>query len=207
VLCLLWISGISTKETYPLQPDLSTQLLLSTLDGSLICVELATGEQKWILKEEPVVKVPMTLEKEIPLFLPDPKDGSLYMIGGKQREVLQKLPFTIPQLVASSPCRSSDGILYTGKKIDTWFSINPNTGTKKSLISAGVVDSTCPREGPDAIFIGRTEYNILMMDTTNNDKIWNVTFFDYASYEMELADPEYGNYRNYFYISSLVCRY
>lgn len=28
--------------------------------------------------------------------------------------VLQKLPFTIPELVQSSPCRSSDGILYTG---------------------------------------------------------------------------------------------
>lgn len=28
--------------------------------------------------------------------------------------VLQKLPFTIPELVQSSPCRSSDGVLYTG---------------------------------------------------------------------------------------------
>ena len=28
---------------------------------------------------------------------------------------LKKLPFTIPELVTASPCRSSDGILYTGK--------------------------------------------------------------------------------------------
>lgn len=28
---------------------------------------------------------------------------------------LQKLPFTIPELVQSAPCRSSDGILYTGE--------------------------------------------------------------------------------------------
>lgn len=49
-----------------------------------------------------------------PLFLPDPKDGSLYMLRSSDREALKKLPFTIPQLVASSPCRSSDGILYTG---------------------------------------------------------------------------------------------
>lgn len=28
--------------------------------------------------------------------------------------MLQKLPFTIPELVQSSPCRSSDGVLYTG---------------------------------------------------------------------------------------------
>lgn len=28
----------------------------------------------------------------------------------------QKLPFTIPELVHASPCRSSDGIFYTGKR-------------------------------------------------------------------------------------------
>lgn len=28
---------------------------------------------------------------------------------------LQKLPFTIPELVQASPCRSTDGLLYTGK--------------------------------------------------------------------------------------------
>ena len=84
-----------------------------------------------------------------PSFLPDPNDGSLYILGGKHKEGLmvkkaecvsvcmcvclsgftcqfslddnvvrinlQKLPFTIPELVQSAPCRSSDGILYTGE--------------------------------------------------------------------------------------------
>lgn len=78
-----------------------------------------------------------------PGFLPDPNDGSLYVLGGKHKEGLmvrnavcvclcqfvclfslfdpivlvhlQKLPFTIPELVQSAPCRSSDGILYTGE--------------------------------------------------------------------------------------------
>ena len=48
-----------------------------------------------------------------PAFLPDPKDGSLYAFG-KNLEGLKKLPFTIPELIAASPCKSSDGILYTG---------------------------------------------------------------------------------------------
>ena len=52
-----------------------------------------------------------------PAFLPDPKDGSIYMIGGGLKDPLKKLPFTIPELVAASPCKSSDGILYTGKKV------------------------------------------------------------------------------------------
>lgn len=30
---------------------------------------------------------------------------------------VQKLPFTIPELVQASPCRSTDGILYTGKTV------------------------------------------------------------------------------------------
>ena len=50
-----------------------------------------------------------------PTFLPDPKDGSLYILGGSGKDSLKKLPFTVPELVAASPCRSSEGILYTGE--------------------------------------------------------------------------------------------
>jgi serine/threonine-protein kinase/endoribonuclease IRE1 len=46
------------------------------------------------------------------------------MIGGGLKDPLKKLHFNIPELVAAAPCRSSDGILYTGKKVDTWFSID-----------------------------------------------------------------------------------
>ena len=59
-----------------------------------------------------------------PAFLPDPKDGSIYMIGGGLKEPLKKLPFTIPELVAASPCKSSDGILYTGKKVTLNFRLS-----------------------------------------------------------------------------------
>ena len=68
-----------------------------------------------------------------PAFLPDPKDGSIYMIGASLKDPLKKLPFTIPELVAASPCKSSDGTLYTGKKVDTWFSIDRFTGRKKVI--------------------------------------------------------------------------
>lgn len=64
---------------------------------------------------EPIVKVPVDTQNAIiPVLLPDPRDGSLYLLGGV-KEPLKKLPFTIPELVATSPCRSSDGILYTGE--------------------------------------------------------------------------------------------
>lgn len=47
-------------------------------------------------------------------FLPDPKDGSLYALSDG-REGIKKLPFTIPQLVTASPCKSNEGMLYTGR--------------------------------------------------------------------------------------------
>lgn len=49
-----------------------------------------------------------------PLFLPDPRDGSLYLLHNKDKVGIKKLDVTIPQLVANSPCRSSDGILFSG---------------------------------------------------------------------------------------------
>ena len=128
------------------------------------------------------------------MFLPDPKDGSLYLFGSGF-EVLKKLPFTIPQLVASSPCRSSDGILYTGRKIDTWFSIDPLTGEKEQLLGFDQVENTCPLESQDVIFVGRTEYNIIMVDSKNKQRKWNVTFYDYSATKMETDGAEsYGSF-------------
>lgn len=79
------------------------------------------------------MKVPTQHANPMPQFLPDPRHGFLYMYGPMGDQMLKKLPFTIPELVANAPCRSSDGILYTGKKSDTWFMIDPLTGTRKHV--------------------------------------------------------------------------
>lgn len=132
------------------------------------------------------------------MFLPDPKDGSLYIFG-IESEALKKLPFTIPQLVANSPCRSSDGILYTGRKIDTWFSIDPITGDREQLFGFDKAESTCPLKSQDVLFIGRTEYNIIMIDSKHKDKKWNVTFYDYSAVKMDPdVNENYGDYNRFF---------
>lgn len=160
-------------------------LLFSTLGGLLVGVDQRSGKIRWQQDDEPVVKVPINLSgTKMPIFLPDPRDGSLYLFG-RESEALKKLPFTIPQLVASSPCRSSDGILYTGRKIDTWFSIDPMTGEKEQLLSFYKVKDTCPLEMQNIIFVGRTEYNIIMVDSKRKDRKWNVTFYDYSAMQME----------------------
>ena len=168
-------------------------VLASTLDGTLVALNKLDGQILWSLDDQPpAVRSPFA-DDALPAFLPDPKDGSIYMLGG-DKAPLKKLPFTIPELVAASPCKSSDGILYTGRKVDTWLSIDRLTGNKKGTISVNGCSvfqdqQSCPsNSNPSDFLIGRTEYNIMMFDSRTKDrKSWNISFYDYSS---NLAAPE-----------------
>lgn len=159
-------------------------ILLSTLEGTLYAIEKKSGNIRWSRKEEPVLKVPPEVTKRTS-FLPDPKDGSLYIYGfGRNmvgEDTIKKLPFTIPELVAASPCRSNDGVLYTGQKLDVWFAIDFFTGDKLETISFHGSDKVCPVSYEKAIFVGRTEFQIAMYDSKTGEKRWNASFFDYAA--------------------------
>ncbi|XP_072026641.1 serine/threonine-protein kinase/endoribonuclease IRE1-like [Amphiura filiformis] len=163
-------------------------LLVSTLDGSMHAVNQLTGAVLWTLKEDPVVKVPVNVA-DGPTFLPDPKDGTLYALGGGT-EGLKKLPFTIPDLVTASPCRSSDGILYTGRKVDTWLAIDITTGERQQKLTAESSQTSCPSSDASTLFLGRTEFMLTMFDSKTKDKIWNVTFTDYSSH-VGIDDADY----------------
>ncbi|NXU82329.1 ERN1 endoribonuclease, partial [Xiphorhynchus elegans] len=154
-----------------------TLLFVSTLDGNLHAVSKSTGDIKWTLKDDPILQVPVYVAE--PAFLPDPNDGSLYILGGKNKEGLMKLPFTIPELVQSSPCRSSDGVLYTGKKQDTWFIVDPKSGEKQTTLSTEAWDGLCPSS--PLLYIGRTQYIITMYDTKSRELRWNATFSEYSA--------------------------
>ncbi|MGH0117024.1 UNVERIFIED_CONTAM: hypothetical protein FKN15_024969 [Acipenser sinensis] len=154
-----------------------TLLFVSTLDGNLHAVSKQSGDIKWTLKEDPILQVPVYLTE--PGFLPDPNDGSLYVFGDKNNDGLMKLPFTIPELVRSSPCRSSDGILYTGKKHDTWFVVDPKTGEKQTTLTTETSNNICP--SAPLLYIGRSEYMITMYDTKTREVRWNATYNDYSA--------------------------
>jgi len=160
-----------------------SMLFVSTLDGAFHAVKKNSGGIKWTIKENPILKSPV---KANPggIFLPDPQDGSLYgFFGGSVKESLRKLPFTIPELVKASPCRSTDGTLYVGRKQDVWIAVDPETGQKRRRMSMDGIGKMCPPMGQiDApLYIGRTEYTVIMFDGLSGEKRWNVTFFDYAS--------------------------
>lgn len=157
-------------------------LLVSTLDGTLHAVGASNGLVKWQLEDEPILSVPMdTSVIKGPTFLPNPRDGSLYAFK-PDSEGFTKFQFTIPELVQASPCRSSDGVLYTGKKEDMWMSVNPETGAKEKIISTADLSDSCPGGVSSNLFIGRSEYKITMYDSKNDKLRWNATFKDYSTH-------------------------
>uniref|UniRef100_A0ABM5F017 non-specific serine/threonine protein kinase n=1 Tax=Pogona vitticeps TaxID=103695 RepID=A0ABM5F017_9SAUR len=158
-------------------PAPDTLVFVSTLDGNLHAVSRQTGRLQWTLQDDPALQAPVHTAE--PAFLPDPSDGSLYVVGGKNKEGLMKLPFTIPELVHSSPCRSSDGIIYTGKKEDTWFVVDPASGEKRTMLSTEAWEGLCPTT--PLLYIGRTQYIITMYDTKSRELHWNATYLDYSA--------------------------
>ncbi|XP_047434529.1 serine/threonine-protein kinase/endoribonuclease IRE1 [Mugil cephalus] len=177
LLLLLWVGGLFQVVGVRSVTLPESLLFVSTLDGSLHAVSKQTGDIKWTLREDPIIQVPVYLTE--PGFLPDPNDGSLYVLGGKHKEGLMKLPFTIPELVQSAPCRSSDGILYTGKKQDVWFVVDPETGEKQTSLTTSTSESICPNT--PLLYIGRTEYMVTMFDTKTQELRWNATYNDYSA--------------------------
>lgn len=157
-------------------------LLVSTLNGALHAITKSSGVLRWTLKDDPVIINPTdSSQPPLPQFFPNPQDGSLYRytLTGN-RDPLKKLPFTIPQLVANSPCRSSDGIFYLGKKVDSWVGVDSITGEKQLTLEMDSVDRKCPKASHNTVYFGRTSYNIILYEATTGNK-WNISFSEYAT--------------------------
>lgn len=196
---LYFIQDVHSKQAHSI-------VLVSTLDGHLRAIDVRDGRVKWTLEEgepvssplypvhsAPVLRTPNSVKQGF-TFLPNPQDGTLYIL---KDGVLKKLPFTIPQLVSASPCRGSDGVLYAGSKKDVWFGIDPLSGSKVlsfllfslyfplfqiETLSSATTERVCPANQGKSIFIGRTEYRVSMFDTENRGKTWNATFSDYSAH-------------------------
>ena len=175
-------------------------LLISTLDGALHAVTKQAGSIKWTLRDDPVIKNPTEPpQSSKPRFFPNPQDGSLYRYTmGRGRDPLKKLPFTIPQLVANSPCRSSDGIFYLGKKLDTWVGVDAITGKKQLVLGVDNVKKMCPHPSRNTIYLGRTLYNIILYEPVTGNT-WNISFYDYST---NTASAEAQNYDLVHYTST-----
>ncbi|KAK2494043.1 hypothetical protein MC885_008058 [Smutsia gigantea] len=172
--------GTLGPQVQTLRPE--SLLLVSTLDGSLHALSKQTGDLKWTLKDDPIIQGPMYVTETA--FLSDPADGSLYILGTQKQQGLMRLPFTIPELVHASPCRSSDGVFYTGQKQDTWFVVDP---------ASGETQMTLTTEGPSTprLYIGRTQYTVTMHDPRAPALRWNTTYHRYSAHPMDSPPGKY----------------
>ncbi|XP_071797437.1 serine/threonine-protein kinase/endoribonuclease IRE1-like [Asterias amurensis] len=164
-------------------------LLVSTLDGSVHAVGQKSGNNLWTIKEGPIIKVPVDMA-EGPMFLPDPKDGSLYAVSSGS-DGLKKLPFTIPDLVTASPCRSTDGVLYAGRKLDSWIAVDIATGERQHTMATETTQKSCPTADSRTLFLGRTEFTLTMFDSDTRERVWNVTYIDYGNH-LTVDEEDYG---------------
>ncbi|XP_054992776.1 serine/threonine-protein kinase/endoribonuclease IRE2 [Sorex araneus] len=175
--------GTFGLQVQTLAPD--SLLLVSTLDGSLHALSKLTGDMQWTLKDDPIIQGPMYVTETA--FLSDPTDGSLYILGTQKPQGLMKLPFTIPELVHASPCRSSDGVFYTGRKQDAWFVVDPESGETQMTLTT---------EGPSTprLYLGRTQYTVTMHDPRAPGLRWNVTFRRYSAPPLDASPGRYTSY-------------
>ncbi|XP_017389894.1 serine/threonine-protein kinase/endoribonuclease IRE2 isoform X1 [Cebus imitator] len=172
--------GTLSPQVHTLRPE--SLLLVSTLDGSLHALSKQTGDLKWTLRDDPVIQGPMYVTEMA--FLSDPADGSLYILGTQKQQGLMKLPFTIPELVHASPCRSSDGVFYTGRKQDAWFVVDPESGETQMTLTTE--DPPTPR-----LYIGRTQYTVTMHDPRAPALRWNTTYRRYSAPPMDGSPGKY----------------
>ncbi|XP_070269766.1 serine/threonine-protein kinase/endoribonuclease IRE2 isoform X2 [Myotis yumanensis] len=179
--CLAFLSlSLTCPKVQTLRPE--SLLLVSTLDGSLHALSKQTGDLKWTLRDDPIIQGPTYVTETA--FLSDPADGSLYTLGTQKQQGLMKLPFTIPELVHASPCRSSDGVFYTGRKQDAWFVVDPESGeTQMTLTTEG---TSTPR-----LYIGRTQYTVTMQDPQTPGQRWNTTYRRYSAPPMDGSPGKY----------------
>ncbi|GFY42242.1 hypothetical protein TNIN_97411 [Trichonephila inaurata madagascariensis] len=191
VACIPSFSGHKSDESSSIIAIQEPTLLVSTLNGTLFAVSVKTGAVKWTLQEEPVLKLNLAgSQKKI---FPDPRDGSLYMyMSSPIANDFKKLRYSISELIHQAPLRSEDGFLYTGKKLASWFAIDPVTGQKLDTVTTGGAEKICPAVNKNAVFIGRTDFELSMYDLNYGTQSWNVTYSDYAAISSPKFNSEYG---------------
>lgn len=79
-----------------------------------------------------------------------------------------------------------------GKKKDSWFKLDPETGKKQQVLGWDDHSTTCPLDTKKVVYIGKTQYNLRMVDGKKPDTKWNVTLFAYSSNTM--SNEELNNY-------------
>ncbi|KAI8992276.1 kinase-like domain-containing protein [Pilobolus umbonatus] len=124
-------------------------------------------------------------------YIIEPQNGGgLYTYGDGRP--LEKLPFTINQIVTNSPFRTQDGTTYLGKKSTIMLAIDPRTGNILQKFDLNEIENvetiaTQTHLPPRTLFLGRNEYKVAIY--YNNKKRWNVTYSEYIPNKLDWDMP------------------
>lgn len=62
--------------------------------------------------------------------------------------------------------------------------MDPDTGLRQKILGFDKSSGTCSVNTQKAVYVGRTQYTIMMIDSKAKNKHWNVTFYDYSAMQM-----------------------
>ncbi|KAG2235734.1 hypothetical protein INT48_009149 [Thamnidium elegans] len=119
-------------------------------------------------------------------YIIEPQDGGSLYIYGDGRP-LEKLPFSVKEIVNNSPFRTPDGTTYIGRKNTLMIEIDPRNGKILQQIDLNKADNQyrmATQYPPRTIFL---EYKVAIYD--NNKKWWNVTYSEYIPNKFDWDVP------------------
>lgn len=191
-------------------------LLLATVDGTIYARDRTTGAEKWRLgnaelglPDKPIVETTYHAhnksvdenggEFEDALWIVEPsQDGNIYMYVPDTGSGIQRLPFTVRQLVEKSPFASPGhpSVEYNAEKRTMLYTIDAATGkilkrsgTMLSMINddqsckninplQSLDDEECERIGK--LRLGRNEYTIGVQDGTTGQQISTIKYSEWV---------------------------
>lgn len=158
---------------------------VGTLDGSLHAIDARTGDLLWQLGAGPVLQgLPQVTpggRESRDILLPDPRNGQLYVASPRSR-TLKAVDMNLRDIVQDAPFTGDDGSVYLGQKTTRVYAVDPQTGQFRNQYLAD--DDTTTEAGATprraALFVGRTEYNVVVRERDSRAIRWNITLAEYT---------------------------
>ena len=181
-------------------------LIVTTLDGGLHALHKSTGQVVWSGVDHwgPLIQVsdgkgkPQKLvdsssilmeDSQLPsmqnegVFIPQPTgDGNLYFY--KPGSTIKKLAFTVKQLVEQLSPFVDRMHVFVGRKVSHVIALDPVSGAILKSFGSDQLDNEYPI-ADDAVFIGRTEYILNIIDKKTGVLKWNIS---YGTFSMSTND-------------------
>lgn len=166
------------------QRSIQRLLLVATLDGSLHAVNRESGAIQWSLRDvagggrAKIDVSPRARPNDKTLFLPDPRDGSLFYFNAEQG--IRRLRQSIPELV-DGPSRSADGLFYTSWRTKRLLAVDLLTGTKTEqyeMSGTNPSEKQCPFSSGQSLLLEATEFHVSLYNPSTRS-LWNATYIHY----------------------------